>query len=256
MMRAVAFVVALLGVWLALVGAAPVLVPDISSRNVEIRTSFSGEELLLFGAIAYPGGTLDGAEPDIAVVLRGPTEAILVREKQKVAGIWMNAASHRFRSAPGFYAVASSAPIETLIDDRTAAIYEIGIGNLQLSPGSGGNRAKDSRFEDGLIARMRARGLYVERPTGVEINGRILYRAALPIPSRVPVGDYIAQTFLIANGRVLAVATRDVAIGKSGFERFVAVAAQRKPFAYGLAAVAISLFLGWLAAALFARRDR
>jgi len=34
----------------------PVLVPDISSRKVEIRYSFTGAQLLLFGAILYPRG--------------------------------------------------------------------------------------------------------------------------------------------------------------------------------------------------------
>ena len=36
--------------------AKPVLVPDISARQVEIRYSFTGAQLLLFGAILYPGG--------------------------------------------------------------------------------------------------------------------------------------------------------------------------------------------------------
>jgi hypothetical protein len=36
--------------------AEPRLVPDISARSVEIRYSFSGAQLLLFGAILYPGG--------------------------------------------------------------------------------------------------------------------------------------------------------------------------------------------------------
>ena len=57
-------------------------------------------QLLLFGAILYPGGLTPQATPDIAVVLKGPLERIVLREKQKVAGIWMNADSDRFRSAP------------------------------------------------------------------------------------------------------------------------------------------------------------
>jgi hypothetical protein len=36
--------------------AKPVLVPDVSQRNIEIAYSFTGAELLLFGAILYPGG--------------------------------------------------------------------------------------------------------------------------------------------------------------------------------------------------------
>ena len=87
------------------------LVPDISARQVQIRYSFSGAQLLLFGAVVYPGGRPPDRQVDIAVVLRGPDQPILVREKQKIAGIWMNADSDRFRSAPSFYAVASSRPI-------------------------------------------------------------------------------------------------------------------------------------------------
>ena len=34
----------------------PRLVPDVSQREIEIRYSFTGAELLLFGAILYPGG--------------------------------------------------------------------------------------------------------------------------------------------------------------------------------------------------------
>jgi hypothetical protein len=82
----------------------------------------------------------------------------------------------------------------------------------------------------------------------------VLYRARINIPSQVPVGTYTAETFLIDNGRVVAVATKEIAIGKSGFERFVAVAARRYAFFYGLAAVLLSLGLGWLAAWIFARR--
>jgi hypothetical protein len=53
---------------------------------------------------------------------------------------------------------------------------------------------------------------------------------------------------------VLAVAVRDVEIDKSGFERYVATAAQQHGFLYGLCAVIISLLAGWGASAFFKRR--
>jgi uncharacterized protein (TIGR02186 family) len=232
----------------------PVLVPDVSARRIEIRYSFTGAQLLLFGAILYPRGRIPADDPDIAVVLRGPVEPILVREKQKIAGIWMNADSARFRSAPAFYAVASSKPISQLVDERTAAIYEIGLQNLQLSPGSGALPERARRFETGLIDLRRRGGVYYENARGVEITEGVLYRARISIPSQVPVGTYTAETFLIQDGRVLAVATRDIEIGKSGFERWVSLVARRQEFLYGLAAVVMSLFLGWAAAMIFRRR--
>jgi hypothetical protein len=59
--------------------------------------------------------------------VKGPVQPLVVREKQKVAGIWMNVEAARFRSAPAFYAVASSRPLSKLVDERTAAIYELGL---------------------------------------------------------------------------------------------------------------------------------
>ena len=238
-----------------LLGASkPVLVPDVSARSIEIRYSFSGAQLLLFGAILYPGGRVPDRPLDIAVVVKGPVQPILVREKQKIAGIWMNAESHRFRSAPSFYAIASSRPVRDLVDERTAAIYELGLRDLQLSPGGGALPDKERRFETGLLDLRQRQGLNDEDPKGVEISERVLYRARINIPSQVPVGTYTAETFLIDNGRVVAAATKEIEIGKSGFERFIAVAARRYAFFYGLAAVLLSLGLGWFAAWLFARR--
>jgi uncharacterized protein (TIGR02186 family) len=239
---------------LLLAQAEPKLVPDISARSIEIRYSFSGAQLLLFGAILYPGGRVPRKPADVIVVLKGPVEPILVREKQKIAGIWMNADSNRFRSAPSFYAVASSAPVRQLVDERTAAVYEMGLQDLQLSPGGGALPDKERRFEAGLLDLREREGLYAEHPHGVEISEGVLYRARIGIPSQVPVGIYTAETFLVSDGKVIAAATKEIEIDKSGFERFVALAARRNGFLYGLAAVMLSLGLGWVAAIAFRRR--
>jgi len=248
-----ASILALLSVVL-MAQSKPVLVPDVSARRIEIRYSFTGAQLLLFGAIIYPGGRAPSGTTDIVVVLRGPVQPILVREKEKIAYIWMNADSARFRSAPAYYAVASSKPVSQLLDERTAAIYEVGLQNLQLSPGSAALPEKARRFEAGLIDLRKRSGVYVEDPKGVEITEGVLYRARIFIPSQVPVGTYTAETFLIQDHKVIAVATRDIEIGKSGFERWVSLVARRHEGLYGLAAVIMSVGLGWAAAMVFRRR--
>ncbi|MFM2409211.1 MAG: hypothetical protein RL481_39, partial [Pseudomonadota bacterium] len=129
----------------------PKLVPDVSQRNINIQSRFTGAELLLFGAIIYPRGVAPEGQVDVAVVLRGPTEPIIVREKQRVAGIWINAESIDFRSAPSYYAIASSRPLEKIIDARTAAIYELGLNRLQLSPTGEIDESELRRFREGLV---------------------------------------------------------------------------------------------------------
>jgi uncharacterized protein (TIGR02186 family) len=243
----------LLAAPLALGAAKPRLVPDVSQSRIEIRYSFTGAELLLFGAILYPGGRTPTEHADIAVVVKGPLQPLVVREKQKVAGIWMNVEAARFRSAPSFYAVASSRPLSRLVDERTAAIYELGLQNLSLSPGGGKSPEVQRRFEAGLIDLMQRRQLYFEDPKGVTITDHVLYRGRVSIPARVPVGDYTAETFLIKDGRVVAGAVREIRIEKLGFERDVAAAADRWSFTYGVAAVAMSLLLGWGGSLVFRR---
>ena len=245
--------IALALILILLPAASPRLVPDVSQRRIDIVFSFTGAELLLFGAILYPGGRLPSDRADIAVVLRGPSEPITMRKKERLAGIWVNRRAARFETAPSYYAVASSAPIDELVDERTAAIYELGIRNLQLSPASRNLPEEISDCEAGLIDLRSRAGLFVEKPHGVEISDGVLYRARLPLPARVPVGRYVAETFLIQNGKVLARATREIDIDKSGFERSVFVAAQNHSLLYGIAAVSIAVLLGWLAGVIFRR---
>jgi uncharacterized protein (TIGR02186 family) len=233
--------------------AKPVLVPDVSQRDIQIIYSFTGAELLLFGAILYPGGRVPERPADIAVVIRGPVEPIVLREKQKVAGIWVNADSASFRSAPAFYAIATSRPLDQIVDERTAAIYELGFRNLQLSPADADTPDEANRFENGLVELRQKTGLYAQQPGAVLITDGVLYRARIRIPARVPVGTYTAETFLIQDGRVIAAAVRDITIRKGGFEQFVAQAAEEYSFAYGLLAVSLSVGLGWAAGSFFRR---
>ncbi|MGD9809904.1 MAG: TIGR02186 family protein [Sphingobium sp.] len=226
---------------------SPILVPDVSQRQVDIQYSFKGAELLLFGAIVYPGGRPPDKPADIVVVLKGPERQIRMREKQKIAGIWVNADSMQFQSAPSFYAIASSRPIRSITDDRTSAIYELSIDNIQLSPASFTDAAEIARFEKGLIDLQERQGLFLPEAGTVEITDGVLYRARLPLSARAVVGDYTAETFLIQDGRVVAAAVREIQVRKSGFERMLANAAEDWSLLYGLSATAIAVIMGLIA---------
>jgi uncharacterized protein (TIGR02186 family) len=230
----------------------PILVPEVSQHDVEVRQGFTGTELLLFGAILDPAGVRAGQYYDIVVVLKGPVEPIRLREKRKVGGIWVNADSTDFRSAPSFFAVASSRPIKDIVDEKTAAIYEFGTKSIQLSPSGAIEPAEQARFTAGLIDLRERQGLFKEDMHGVKISGQVLYQARITLPSRVQTGTYTAETFAVARGKVIASAQAEVEVRKAGFERFVELFAQRQSLLYGLLAVALSIGMGWIAGRLFA----
>ena len=239
--------------FLALTGQRdPILVPEVSQHEIRVRQGFTGTELLLYGAILDPQGRRASRPYDIVVVLKGPTEPILVREKSKTLGIWVNAQSSAFRSAPSYFSVASSRPIAEIVDDRTAAIYELGLGFLQLSPTGAIDPVEQARFTKGLVDLRQREGLFREDGKGVTISDGVLYQARIPVPSNVTTGRYTAETFAITDGRVIASAIAEVEVEKQGFEKFVADQADRSSLLYGLFAVFLSLFMGWLAGRVFA----
>lgn len=230
----------------------PVLVPEVSQHEVQVRQGFVGQELLLFGAVLDPTGAA-GRDYDIVVVLKGPSEPIRLREKERFIGVWVNAESSDFRSVPSYFAVASSRPITEIVDQKTAAIYEFGTEYIQLSPSGSINPEEERRFAAGLVDLKRRLGLYRENFGGVEIKESVLYQARIELPSNVTTGTYTAETFAVSRGRVIASAVAEVAVRKVGFERFVEDSANDWGLAYGLIAVMLSVGMGWGAGRLFAR---
>lgn len=74
--------------------SASPLVADLSDHLIKITTGFTGTDVLLFGATDGPG--------QVIVVVRGPDHQIIVRRKERAAGIWVNGANRYFESAPRF----------------------------------------------------------------------------------------------------------------------------------------------------------
>ena len=230
----------------------PVLVPEVSQHEVQVRQGFTGTELLLFGAVLDPAGRA-GQGYDIVVVLKGPAEPIRLREKERFAGVWVNAQSNDFRSVPSFFAVASSRPVSDIVDDKTAAIYEFGTRNIQLSPSGSIDPAQQQRFARGLVDLKQRQGLYKEDMRGVQITQNVLYQARIELPSNVTTGTYTAETFAVTQGRVIASAVAEVEVRKVGMERQVEYYSQNFGLGYGLIAVLLSVVMGWGAGRLFAR---
>lgn len=248
----VVFIAALLGAAPSAAQRQPILVPEVSQHDVEVRQGFTGTELLLFGAVLDPQGVRAARDYDVIVVLQGPTRPVRLREKSKVGGVWINAASTDFRSAPTFFAVASSRPVKDIVDDRTAAIYEFGTEFIQLSPNGEIDPAEQARFTSGLVDLKRRQGLYQEDMHGVTVSEGVLYQARINLPSNVTTGTYSAETFAVSRGRVVASAIAEVEVKKVGFERFVEVFSTNFALLYGLLAVSLSVAMGWIAGRLFA----
>src|SRR5262250_3113833 len=95
-----------LAAWLALSPAVPAgaerLVSSLSSNVVQITSSFTGVELVLFGTVetdaAAPASSSRAGESargsyDLVVTATGPRQNLVVFRKARMAGVWVNANS-------------------------------------------------------------------------------------------------------------------------------------------------------------------
>jgi uncharacterized protein (TIGR02186 family) len=147
--------------------------------------------------------------------------------------------------------MASTRPIARIVDGKTAAIYELGLNWLQLSPTGAIDPKALQRFNAGLVDLRQRNGLYRQEEGGVKVNEQVLYQARISLPSSVPTGSYTAETFAISRGRVVATAISQIEVRKLGFEGAIASFAENWSLLYGLLAVAISVLMGWVAGRVF-----
>lgn len=219
---------------------AQTLVADLSQHLVAITTGFSGADVLLFGAVEGEG--------DVVVIVRGPERPAVVHRKQRLLGIWVNAAKMTFDRAPSFYSVSSSRPLEEIALPTVRARREMGLDFLQLElPRARVSPNLAAEWRAGLVRNYQRLGLYPVEIGAVVFLGSRLFRANLQLPANVPTGIYQVQVYLLREGRVAAAQTTPLAISKIGTEAWVFDFAHKYAASYGLIAIAIALVAGWLA---------
>ncbi len=219
------------------------LIADLSSKQIRITTGFTGTSLLLFGAIDSAG--------DVVVVVRGPRSQTVVRRKERIAGIWVNGSSQVFNSVPGYYFVASSRPLNEVTDAATLNRLQIGADRLRFSLAHEAGAADKTSFRDGLIELKQRQSLFSVEPAKIQIEGDRLFRADLSFPANVPTGPYTADIYLFRGGVVVGSNRTTLAVRKAGLEAAVYDFAHRYSALYGIVAIVIALFAGWLAGAIF-----
>lgn len=230
---------------LARQAVAQAVVADLSDHLIAVTTGFDGAELLLFGAI-------EGDAADVIVVVRGPSEDIVVRRKERIGGIWINNHKLVFSGVPAFYRLASTRPLEAITSDRILARHGIGVGHIRMKFPAGAN-GDLTTFREALIRGKQRLGLYPEAAGQVTLLGTRLFRSDIFFPSNVPTGIYDVTVYLLRNGKVISAQTTPLAVSKIGMGARVFAFAHRHSALYGVAALAMALFAGWFAGAVAKR---
>ena len=232
------------------------LAAGISRDTIEITSSFTGADVVTFGAIEpEPGEALTpGRARDVAVVIRSvePAEAI-VRKKERVGPIWVNRDMREFAGVPSFYFVASTRPLKDMARADVVEQFEIGLDHIQF--GAPGSIGAPKAYREAVVRAMKRANLYSEHPGGVSFLSQTLFRTTAALPANVPAGNLKVVVYLFANGQVVSSNSLTLFIDKTGIERRLSNFAFQLPWLYGIAAVALSIMAGFLSSLAFRERD-
>lgn len=236
---------------LALPARAEEVVAGLSHDNIGITASFNGSEILIYGAIKRFEPEPASDRMGIIVTLEGPPGSVTIRRKSREMGIWVNTDSVGVAAAPSYYAVASSAPLAEILDPNVDVSQRISIP-LAMRSFAGPIEVADARpFTEALLRIRQEEGLYHLDEAAVTILENTLFRADFTLPANLIEGDYKTRIFLLRDGQLVDQYRTAIYVRKVGLERWLYTLSRDHAAIYGALSLALAVFAGWAAAAVF-----
>jgi len=226
------------------------VVLGMSQDEVAITATFDGSNILVFGAIQRDA-PIPETPIDVIVTISGPSEPLDVRRKAKRFGIWVNTDTVQVDAAPSFYAIATSAPLSDILSETEDQRHKVSINRAIRSVGAPMNILDAQSFTDAVIRIREANGLYRLQEGSVSIDQQTLFRTSINMPANLTEGDYSTRIFITRDGAVVDQLSTKIDVRKVGLERFLFSLSREQPVLYGLMSLAIAIFAGWAASAVF-----
>ena len=224
------------------------IILGLSQNEIDITATFTGSEILLFGAIRRDAPVPDG-NLGIIVTIAGPEVPVTVRRKERRFGIWVNVDDVKIAAAPSFYAVATSADLSKVLRPSEDLINRITIPQVVRHVGT---NVLDSQSFSRALMRIREENNQYQRLEGaVAISRDTLFQTRIQMPANLTEGFYVAKIFLTRDGNIVDEYETSIPVKKVGLERWLYNLAHNNAFLYGLMSLAIAIAAGWGASAVF-----
>lgn len=227
----------------------------VSVDIVPVSSSFAGRDIVIFGSIenAEQAELYRGAYSVVVEVI-GASEEVVIRKKDRVGGIWINADFREYIDVPSYYSVLSQNPLGEISDVTVLHSMGIGIDNLSARPAASSNIQHfltQGEFSSALRRIRIEQDLFTQDEEALEQLSPSLFRATLSLPPNVPIGVHEVRAHLFHKGKKLDEVTSSFEVRKVGFERWIYDLAHEQSLLYGFLCVFVAIFTGWAANAIF-----
>lgn len=226
----------------------------VTTNAITLDTNFAGRNV-------YIAGVLENADPqlrrqgryDIIVVMEGPVRPMIMREKKRKLGVWVNADALAFTAVPQSYAMATTREIRDITSPINYKRLGLGLEYLPLRAESD-DEEKAKLFRQELIKLKLHQHLYSENIGAVTFGSASLFSANFKLPANIPVGHHTIHAYLFRDGEFVETVTTELEIVKAHTAYAIYRFAQDNPVYYGFVAVFVAIFTGILGRLIF-RKD-
>ncbi|WP_395004000.1 TIGR02186 family protein [Cypionkella sp.] len=227
------------------------IVTGLSQNRVEITANYDGSNILIYGAVKRTAPPPEGGRLEVIVTVEGPAQPLVLRRKEKVAGIWINQSAVTISSAPSFYAVATTGPFADILSHTDDLRYRISLPQVIRAIGISAEAADSPEFVEALKRIRMNEDRYHIAIGRVQLLQETLFRADVELPANLSDGNYKVRLFILRGGEVIDHQDRYIGVRKAGIERDLFNLAHEQPLLYGVISLLLAAVAGWAASAGF-----
>ncbi|MDT8856580.1 TIGR02186 family protein [Paracoccaceae bacterium Fryx2] len=227
------------------------IVAGLSRNAVSITANFNGSEILIYGAVKRETPAPDGPPLEVIVTVEGPAAQQIVRRKDRRFGIWINNAAVTVDSAPTFYAISASGPLNAILSQTEDLRHRISVPRVVRAIGTTAEAEGAPEFLDAMLRIRAEEGRYRLAEGAVELVEDTLFRADVDLPANLTEGQYMVRIYLTRDGQVIDWLASPIDVRKAGLERWLFALAHSQPLIYGLLSLVLAVGAGWGASAGF-----
>ncbi len=221
------------------------LAVSIASNRIDVTVGFNGSSIEVFG------NRLDQSS-DIAIVVEGPKKNVVIWQKARVLGTWVNRHYAKFNDFPVYYHYAISRNNED--DLFKNAMKDNAIGHDGIFHQADSDDLKKIKnldtFKKALLQKNYNLGVFFKKPAKIKFISDNFFRVSFKVPPSAPTGEYKIRSFLIKNGDVIESTTNVLKVEQVGVNAFIVSSARDYSLIYALVSIFFALFSGWLVSVL------
>jgi uncharacterized protein (TIGR02186 family) len=223
------------------------LVTELQTEHVDVTTHFTGQNILIFGALSKPG--------DVIIKVTSPDESVALSRKTAIGPLWLDGGKLTVRDTPGLFYLLSSRPIDQIVKPDEQQRYGLRLHNALMN-------AKTDRPATEAMGDWKAafRGLkvgsgyYRKLSDAVKLVENRLFSANIELPAKIPLGTYRLDVYLAQDGLIISHQTRNLEVHQVQLERWIANAVNSHSWLFGFSFTLFALTLG-LTLGMVLRRD-